>query len=131
VLVTAIAGLIVSIQSISETRAQQSLLETAVECQNRYNEVNNERTRRITDVTTLERNAEAEADTALFNFTLALAQGKSEEERVKLFSIMTEKLSAQEKIRAQGTREREQNPVPPPPEAFCGGQTSPKPRPSS
>jgi hypothetical protein len=122
ILVMAVAGLIISINSTAESKAQQRRLSAIVECQNRYNEINNERTRRITDAASKERAAEFESDTALYNFVNALAKGASEQERVRVFAILTEKLAAQQQVQIEGDRERALHPVPPPPDAFCGIQ---------
>lgn len=121
VLVMALAGLIVSINSISATRAQAKEQAKAIECQNRYNAINNERTRLLSAVNDRERAAETAADSALAQFVDALAQDLPNDVKVQRFAVLQTKLSEQERTRAEGDREREEHPVPPPPQALCGG----------
>lgn len=119
-LVMAIAAFWVSINSNAQAREQNVRLERAVECQNNYNQINNERTRRLAVVTDKERSAEAAADTALFRLTDALARNETSQVVAQRVSTLQEKLSLQEVARREGNKEREEHPVPPPPAALCG-----------
>jgi hypothetical protein len=120
VVVMAVAGFIVSISSMSQTRAQNAQLQELVACQNRYNEINNERTRQLSEVTDIERAAEAVADAAFLNFTTSLATNESREKQTQKFNALTKALDEQQKAREIGNKERDEHPVPPPPTALCG-----------
>jgi hypothetical protein len=120
VLVMAIAAFVVALQGIQGNRVQNDKLTAQVACQFQYNQINNERTRRLAVATDSERQAEEEADHALANFTASVVNGIPQKAQTQLFQELNEKLKAQQVQRDRGDMERKANPVPPPPEALCG-----------
>jgi hypothetical protein len=121
VLVMALAGLIVSITNNAQLKAQNAQLKRVVDCQSRYNEINNERTRQLAEATDRERVAEAASDRALYALAQSLAGGDPGQVIAGHVRVLSEKLGEQDKARKFGDKERLEHPVPPPPKALCGG----------
>lgn len=119
VLVMALAAIFVAISGLARTNEQNVQLKRLVECQNSYNEINNERTRQLSEATTRERATQFAADIALFDVVEAANSGNSEKAR-KAMIVLREKLDQQATARAALDRERQEHPVPPPPKALCG-----------
>lgn len=98
------------------------------ECQAHYNEINNSRTRYLTDATTQEREAERRADnaeTAIFTSPLILIprEERTPEETEVLIQLTREYQQALITLaaeRAEADTARKLNPVPPPPSQLCG-----------
>lgn len=96
-------------------------------CQAVYNEVNNERTRILTDVGASERSAERRRDDALDATFLdpALqkpANQRTPEDQRRVQALFGEYLAAAEALkveRAAADKARAENPVPPPPSQAC------------
>lgn len=119
VLVMSLAAIFVAITGISRTSEQSKQLRRLVACQNTYNEINNVRTRELSDANDRERTAEAAADKALFAVVDAAISGdrKGAEEKMK---DLKDKLAEQDAARTAANQERKEHPVPPPPTALCG-----------
>jgi len=122
VLVMALAAIIAAMSGIAKTNEQNRLLNQQVACQNRYNQINNERTRLLAGAAERESKASSEVDTAFLALTEALASTGNRDEALinQLFSTLNDKLKAQKAARELTINERLKNPVPPPPEALCG-----------
>lgn len=98
-----------------------------VECQSEYNEINNIRTRLLTEVTAKERAAERRRDDALDATFLdpsldKPAAQRTPEERRHVLHLFNEYRAAARDLaveRAEADRARAANPVPPPPSELC------------
>lgn len=96
-------------------------------CQARYNEINNERTRIITEVGADERAAERRRDDAqdatfLDPSLLRPADQRTPAEQQRVRDLFAEYLKAAEALkveRAKADKARADNPVPPPPSQTC------------
>lgn len=121
VLVIASAAFITGVIGFNKTQAQNERLTLLVECQNRYNEINNERTRQVAVTIDRERVAEQAADRALFALVTDLATGAEKPNIARDIEELRIKLNEQEKARLDGDLERTKHPVPLPPKALCGG----------
>lgn len=103
-------------------------VEGRLECQARYNERINERTRALTGATDREREAnraEDKARTDLFANPLvskpAADRTPAEQAEVRrLFAVWQGTLVEQQRQQAAADRERAEHPVPPPPSELCG-----------
>lgn len=97
------------------------------ECQSEYNEINNRRTRILTEVNEAERRTERYADNAMSALFLDPAVLKPVEERTSaeteririLFLAWITALAEQQKERDEADTARAANPIPPPPSQLC------------
>jgi ABC-type transporter MlaC component len=97
-------------------------------CQANYNEINNQRTRILTDVGAKEREAERRRDAALDATFLDPSVAKpvsqrTPEDQHRVQALFAEYLDAARAVateRAAADEARAANPVPPPPSAVCG-----------
>jgi hypothetical protein len=121
VMVASIMALLLS--GYSSYRARQF-----IECQAEYNEINNERTRALTESTARERDAERRRDDALDDVfgdpsLLKPVAERTEEDAERVRRLFAEYLDARLKLRqerAQADAARRVNPVPAPPSVTCG-----------
>ena len=120
VLVMSLAAILVAISGLARTSEQNQQLKKLADCQTTYNEINNERTRQLTESSKEERVAERAADDALFAVADDLAGGKSEAEVARDIALLQQRLKVQREARAKYDLDRAQHPVPPPPRALCG-----------
>lgn len=103
-------------------------VEGRLECQARYNETNNERSRALTEAADKERQAErAEkiARAALFTHPAILTPASdrtpaAREEMRKLAVAWQLALTEEQKQQTAADAERREHPVPPPPSEVCG-----------
>jgi hypothetical protein len=106
------------------TREVQSRLE----CQARYNEVNNARTRALTEATAKERQAGRAEDKARANLITnpailkpAADRTPAEAEHLRQLTLAWQAtLVEEQRQQAAADAERQQYPVPPPPSELCG-----------
>jgi hypothetical protein len=102
-------------------------VEGRLECQARYNEVNNERSRALSEAADKERQAErAEkvARAALFTHPAILTPSADRtpadrEEMRRLAVVWQQALTEEQKQQAAADAERKEHPVPPPPSEVC------------
>lgn len=120
VLVMTIAAFWVAITGVSQNRDQNIRLSAQVQCQNRYNTINNERTRQLSTATDAERIAENTSDEALAAFVRGVEQNLPEAQLEVLLKTLSTALTEQKQKREATEIERNQHPVPPPPQALCG-----------
>jgi hypothetical protein len=98
------------------------------QCQAEYNEINNRRTRILTEATNQEREAERRTDdaqAALFlspitTISVSKRTAAEKAELLKLFVQFQESLRIQIDERHEADLARSLNPVPPPPSELCG-----------
>jgi hypothetical protein len=98
------------------------------QCQAEYNEINNRRTRILTEATNQEREAERRTDdaqAALFlspitTISVSKRTAAEKAELLKLFVQFQESLRVQIEERHEADLARSLNPVPPPPSELCG-----------
>jgi hypothetical protein len=121
VTVAAVLAMFVAVYTGYQTREQ-------ARCQARYNEVNNERTRILTDVGARERDAQRARDDALdATFLdpslLKPATDRTPQERQRVQTLFAEYRKAAERLhveRVAADKARADNPVPEPPSVTCG-----------
>lgn len=97
-------------------------------CQGHYNEINNARTKALSDAADQEREAEQRADNAQRSLFTDPALSKSTSERTAteqarlagLFKEYQDALNAQQQERADADKARRDHPVPPSPRRTCG-----------
>lgn len=124
-----VVSLLAVLQSCLATRAQQDF----VECQARYNDINNARTRILTATADQERASSRRADdalAALFGHPAALTSDadRSPKQRAEieaLARIWVQAVIDQKKDRDDADKARADNPVPPPPSELCGEPAKP------
>lgn len=105
-----------------------SRVEAHLNCQARYNETNNQRTRALTDATNKERladRAEDKARAALFTHPALLkptaTRTPTEREQIRLLAVAWQhSLTEEQKQQVAADAERREHPVPPPPSEVCG-----------
>lgn len=103
-------------------------VESRLECQARYNETSNERTRVLTEATDKERDAtdrkeKAWAGLVLAEAALVPADKRTPAQRAEVAALALELRAAYAgwlMQRAAADRERAEHPVPPPPSESCG-----------
>lgn len=102
--------------------------QSGARCQAQYNEINNERTRILTDVGAQERAAQRRRDDALDRTfldpsLLKPADQRTAADRAHVQELFREYLAAAQQLqveRAEADKARAENPVPPPPSQTCG-----------
>jgi hypothetical protein len=119
-LVVAVSALLVAITGITKANEAVVQLRRLVECQNRYNETNNERTRQLAAAAEFENAAETKADQKLLRVSTLIDQRATPTEMSKAISDLKVALRDQEDAREATSEERRKHPVPPPPQALCG-----------
>lgn len=105
-----------------------SRVEAHLNCQARYNETNNQRTRALTDATNKERVADRAEDKAradLFTHPALLkpaaTRTPAEVEQLRQLAVAWQhSLTEEQKQQAAADVERQEHPVPPPPSEVCG-----------
>jgi hypothetical protein len=103
-------------------------IESHLECQARYNETNNTRSRALTEATEKERRADRAEDrarAALFTHPAVLKPSEerttAEREEMRQLAVAWQQaLTEEQKQQAAADRERAEHPVPPPPSEVCG-----------
>lgn len=103
-------------------------VERRLECQARYNEINNERSRALTAAAEKERQAEraekiARADLFTHPAILTPAADRppaAREEMRKLAIAWQQALTEEQRQQVAADEERREHPVPPPPDEVCG-----------
>lgn len=115
-----------SYRSSARQHAEEQARERFTSCQARYNETNNLRTRLLTEAAEKERQADrrvTEATAALWlNPKIVRQPGQRVDPAVlAAFRELQAALASWERVTAEVDRERQANPVPPPPSEVCGG----------
>lgn len=119
--------LVVSVAALGMAVVSEVGRQSDAACQAEYNEINNERTRILTDVGAQERDAERRRDDALDRTFLDPSLLKSPDDRTPadrqhVQALFREYLAAAENLqteRAAADKARRENPVPPPPSQIC------------
>lgn len=121
-MVMSLAAIVVAITGINAANESNVRLQRLVECQNRYNEINNERTRQLAESAVKENYAEVRADDALLaTVTSIVSRSEDRQKQVEeALETLKKRLDEQKTARAETNQDRLEHPVPPPPAALCG-----------
>ncbi|HEU5108692.1 MAG TPA: hypothetical protein VFT95_09060 [Micromonosporaceae bacterium] len=103
-------------------------VESHLQCQARYNETNNARTRALTEATEKERAADRAEDKARADLVTHPAVLKPladrtavEREQLRALTVVWQRTLTEEQVQqAAADAERREHPVPPPPSEVCG-----------
>jgi hypothetical protein len=125
-LVVALLSVGMSAVATAQTRSNEQARQRFVVCQARYNEINNVRTRALTEATERERAAGrrvTEAEAALWLSPKLIRQPGQPIDPAVLaaFKELQVALTNWRAVIVEVDRERQAHPVPPPPSALCGG----------
>lgn len=122
ILVSTFAAIIIAINGNAKVRNHQLQIQRLIQCQNAYNEANNARTRALSDAAEAETQAASAVDDAFRDLIEAKLDKVSEASLMPIRARLKEALDRQAAARKRTLAERVANPVPPPPNAFCGVQ---------